>query len=223
MEAQVGRGEDAAAFEDEFVELAVEEQAPVRLGAVVGGGLLAEAGGAVGGDEVVEAGLLAELVLGVDAIEKEAFSLIVGAADAVEVDGFAAEIGAEADEVFFAAEEVLDFEAFVEAGERGEGFVGFAAGFDGEDDPAIGAEVEASEGVGDEGAPEGGEEEVGAAEVGEVDGAGFPARGHATVELVVEVAELVEGDAVAIDFVPAGLGEFRLPVAMVRWLEGGVG
>ena len=224
--AEFGEGEvvggDHFAFVEHFVALAVDEEAPVE-GEAFGFGMLGtDGGGAVGGDGVVPAGLVAHLVE-VGEVLQEAFAGAFGRDfGAVEVRFFAfAVVGAEADDVAFVGGDVGEFVLTVEAADGGVFFADFFAGFDGEADGRGVGKLEADDGVSHPGGAPVVNEHVDAGELGQADGAGFPAGREVGGGAVVAVADVVEGDFVAVDFGPGELGDIGLPLAVVARGLGG--
>lgn len=157
---------------DSACEDGVELEAERFVGKVVG--VVYPGGGAVVADDAVEAGGVLEVVgCGAEGEEEGSHpEWVVSCGEGVH---FVAAVCALADAVAFGLEDIDEFEVVESSRDDAVFFALLSAGFDGEEQAALGREVEAEHGVGHEvGGAEGFEDELDALEVGEFVGAGFP-------------------------------------------------
>ena len=132
-------------------------------------------------------------------------------------------MGADAEDVAFVGDDVDEFVLAEEAFDGGEGLGFLFAGFDGDGEVAAVGEAEADDAVGDAGGAPVAEGEVDGLELVEVVGAVFPTGGVVGVGgVVVEVADVVEEERVAIDLDGGELRDVGEPVAGVGGLDGEV-
>ena len=173
----------------------------------------ADAGSAVGGDGIIPARFVPQSVERMDVFEKTFARLRGRNRCAVKIDILLAVVCADADHVALIGHDVDEFELPVEAADGRVGLANLSARLDGEADRRRVSELKADDGMRDPGRAPVIDREVDAGDLRDAHGARFPMRGVVSLGPVVAVADVVEGDFVALNLRPRFLSHVGLPVA----------
>jgi len=213
-------GLDGLALIHEFVGLAVDQQTPVPRRALRRRMLAADPGGAVGGDRVIPARRVAELVDRADVFEKPRARLRQAGGGPVEIRVLAFSIvRPDADHVPLVGGDVGEVVLSIESADRGIALPLLFPGFDRETKRCRVGEPEADNRVRHPRRAPIIDEHVDAGELREAQLAGLPARGEICFCPVVKVPDVVNGDFVALDFRPRDPRHVGLPLAVRCRLE----
>ena len=167
--------------------------------------------------------MLAQLVHLADIFEEQPARVLLRRGYAIEIDVLGrvrANVGAHADQVALVGD---DIDQLVAAEEAQHGRIGLAhllSGLDRDRECRRVLEREAHHHVGDGVAHPVRPDQIDALELGEVDRAGLPVLGEVGLRAPGEVADLVDGDQVAVDLGPGCPSHIRCPGAIVPGLEG---
>ena len=173
---------------------------------------------AVGGERVVEGRVILQLVDPADVVEEEPEHVLARDLGPVEVDVLPGlpVVGAHADQVPLVGDDVVELVLLEEPREGRIALAALLARLHGDRDVASVREAEAHKDVGDRIAHPVRGEEVGRLELREIEGRIVPARREIGFGAVVEVPDVVDGHALAVDRDGGQHGDLRLPVAIVR-------
>src|SRR6202048_5592687 len=157
---------------------------------------------------------LIELVGTFDVIEEKGSGSFRGRRNQViEIDVFKPVISAQPHDVALVSDDIIELIRPVQTGDRRITLALRHPRLDRNTNVAVWTEVEAHEGVADElWSPEVGEK-IDGAQIRKVHGLGFPSRAEIGFAEVVEVSEVVDHDAVTINFDVGRLRHIRPPVA----------
>jgi hypothetical protein len=151
-------------------------------------------------------------------VEEDPPQVLAWRADAVDVDVLPRlpVVRAHSDQVALVADDVDELVLLEEAGERGVRLATLLPRLDRDRDVPVAHEAEAHHDVRDRVAHPVARDQVGGAQVRQIEGRVVPARGEVGLGAVVEVANVVERHALAVDVGPGEAGHLGLPVAVVR-------
>ncbi len=162
--------------------------------------------------------MIAEGVQLPQVVEEDPPQVLARRADAVDVDVLPRlpVVRAHPDQVALVADHVHELVLLEEAGDGGVRLAALLPRLDRDRDVPVAHEPEAHHDVRDRVAHPVARDEVGGAQVRQVERRVVPARGEVGLGAVVEVADVVERDALAVDVGPGEAGHLGLPVAVVR-------
>src|SRR5439155_5062569 len=212
--------DDGVTLEHQLVAFAIQEDAPVPGNALSRGMLVADAGRAIGGDGVIPARVVSNLVERAQVFVEALAGQCGGHGSAVKIDLFAvAVVRPHADDVALVGDDIDQLELPVEAADSGVALAGLLPRLNGKTNRRRVGELKADDGMSYQRRAPVVDGKVNAGDTRDARGARLPARGVIGLGVVVAVADVVQRDLVAVDFRPGELRDVGLPVAFVARLD----